>query len=153
MNSFEELIQGHYRNQRQAMSNPAKWPQIDIRIEVIGDHLLEVKSWYKYLSEKTPYIHRHTKWEYLSPTVVSFSESQNLLYPEVGSCPYIWTWDGEWWNGTTKGECISKGARVISNTRFSGKEYRSLDTGYDLETKEFKWGKLPTDGEFEFVAI
>jgi hypothetical protein len=151
MNSFEELIVGHYRNQRQAMSNPAKWPQIDIRIISVGYGLLESKSWYKYKGEKNSYKHFQHHWEYITDDVVTFT-TKNLLY-EADSCPYIWKWDGEWWRGTTEGECIHKDTRVISRARFNGDEYRSLDTGYDIDTNTFKWGKEPTDGEFEFVRI
>ena len=32
MITFATLMRGHYRNQRQAFSNPSKWPQIDIEI-------------------------------------------------------------------------------------------------------------------------
>ena len=47
--NFNDVV-GHYRNQRQAYSNPAQWPQIDIRITEPQYGVLEVKSWYKYLS-------------------------------------------------------------------------------------------------------
>jgi hypothetical protein len=151
MNSFEELIQGHYRNQRQAMSNPAKWPQIDIRIISIGYGLLESKSWYKYKGEKNPYKHSQHSWEYTSENTVVFTTKDLLKEKEV--CPYIWTWDGEWWNGTTNGDCIHGNARVESKARFNGQEYRSLDTGFDIETNHFLWGKDPSEGEFQFVRI
>ena len=35
----------------------------------------------------------------------------------------------------------------------NGDEYRSRDTGLDLATKEFKWGKSEEEGEFMFTRI
>lgn len=151
MNNFEYLIQGHYRNQRQAMSNPAKWPQIDIRITKTGTGLLESKSWYKYKGEKNPYKHFEHQWKYLDADLVLFT-TRNLLY-DAESCPYLWRWDGNWWNGTTHGECIHKDTKVVSKARFNGQEYRSIDTGYDIDTGEFRFGKDPSEGEFLFVRI
>lgn len=133
------------------MSNPAKWPQIDIRITKIGKGLLESKSWYKYRSEKNPYKHSQHVWEYTSENTVVFI-TKDLLFDKE-TCPYIWTWDGQWWNGTTHGECIHDTVRVESKARFNGQEYRSLDTGYDIETNSFLWGKDPAEGEFMFVRI
>ena len=52
--NFNDVV-GHYRNQRQAYSNPAQWPQIDIRITEPQYGVLEVKSWYKYKGEDNPY--------------------------------------------------------------------------------------------------
>ena len=52
---FIDLLQGHYRNQRQAMSNPSRWPQIDIRLTSMSEQQIEAKSWYKYKGEDSPY--------------------------------------------------------------------------------------------------
>ena len=48
---------------------------------------------------------------------------------------------------------IQCGARMVSKIRFNGKEYRAIDTGYDLETGEFRWGKEESEGEFIFQQI
>lgn len=151
MNSFEELILGHYRNQIQAMSNPAKWPQIDLRITKVGEKKLQSKSWYKYRSEANAYKHSEHTWEYTSDTTVVFITKDLLFERDV--CPYIWTWDGEWWNGTTHGDCIHDNVQVFSKARFNGEEYRAIDTGVDIETGDFKWGKDFSEGEFMFKRI
>ena len=67
---FNEVV-GHYRNQRQAFSNPSTWPQIDIRIIEPNHGTLEVKSWYKYKGEDKPYNNipddKAPKIKYLTP--------------------------------------------------------------------------------------
>jgi hypothetical protein len=151
MNSFEELIQGHYRNQHQAMSNPAKWPQIDLRITKVGEKKLQSKSWYKYRSEANAYKHSEHTWEYTSDNTVIFITKDLLFDREV--CSYIWTYKDGWWNGTTLEECIHDGVKVLSKARFNGIEYRAIDTGIDSKTGEFRWGKDPSEGEFMFKRI
>lgn len=151
MGSFRELIEGHYRNQRQAMSNPAKWPQIDLRVTWVSDNVFESKSWYKYKGEENAY--NHLKY-------VITKKTEAIIYTEVFSyisnkdtCPYYWWTDGKWWYGTTEGDCIVKDTKLISNVRFNGHDYRTLDTGLDLETGEFRWGKREDDGEFLFERL
>lgn len=151
MNNFELLLEGHYRNKMQAFGNPVKWPQIDIKFTIINSNTIESKSWYKYRGEDNPYKHARHTWKYLNDKYIEF-ETINLL-DETPTCPYIWSWDGEWWNGHTKGSCIHKNTRVESRARFNGIEYRSLDTGYDLQTGDFLWGKKPEEGEFLFRRI
>ena len=40
-----------------------------------------------------------------------------------------------------------------SKIRFNGTEYRAIDTGYDLETNAFRWGKEESEGEFCFKRL
>lgn len=152
MISFETLLEGHYRNRIQAFSNPVKWPQIDIRYTILDSETIESKSWYKYLGEAIPYKHARSTWKYTDDYVVEL-QTVNLLDDAAATCPYVWQWDGHWWNGSTRGVCIHKGTRVESRARFNGFEYRSLDTGYDVESGNFLWGKLPEEGEFIFSRI
>ena len=42
---------------------------------------------------------------------------------------------------------------MVSKIRFNGQEYRAIDTGYDLETGAFRWGKEETEGEFLFTRL
>ena len=106
MNNWENLIQGHYRNQRQAMSNPAKWPQVDIRIWKTGSGIFESKSWYKYKGEENAY-------NWLRYRVTGMAEDYvktdifNLIH-NTDSCPFYWKWNKEtgWWSGTTLEDCI-----------------------------------------------
>ena len=37
--------------------------------------------------------------------------------------------------------------------RFKDNDYRAIDTGYDVETGAFRWGKPEEDGEFLFVRL
>jgi len=151
MNNFELLLEGHYRNKMQAFSNPVKWPQIDITWTVTGYNTIESKSWYKYRGEDNPYRHTRHTWQKMSDKCIVF-ETFNLL-DNTPTCPYIYKWDGEWWNGHIKGECVHKNTRLVSTSRFNGIEYRSLDSGYNLETGDFLWGKKPEEGEFIFKRL
>ena len=42
---------------------------------------------------------------------------------------------------------------MVSKIRFNGTEYRAIDTGYDLETGKFRWGKEESEGEFRFQRL
>ena len=144
---FNDVV-GHYRNRNQAFSNPSTWPQIDIRIIEPSYGILLAKSWYKYRGEDDPYNYIQYDWQRMDENIV-YTKTTNLI-TNTPSCPFIWNWDGTWWNGNTDGECIQGGTRMVSKIRFNGKEYRAIDTGYDLETGEFRWGKEESEGEFIF---
>ena len=144
-------MRGHYRNQRQAFSNPSKWPQIDIRITTPHRTTIEVKSWYKYKGEENPYNHIRYEWEHVDEKVI-YSKTYNLIH-DHSSCPFIWTWDGEWWRGHPDGECIQESTEIITNIRFNGIDYRVKDVGYDVETGRQVYGKDPSEGEFFFTMV
>jgi len=144
---FNDVV-GHYRNRDQAFSNPSQWPQIDIRLTENSYGIILAKSWYKYKGEDEPYNYIQYDWQRMDENIV-YTKTTNLI-TNTPSCPFIWNWDGTWWNGNTDGECIQGGARMVSKIRFNGKEYRAIDTGYDLETGEFRWGKEESEGEFIF---
>jgi len=151
MNNFIELIEGHYRNQRQAMSAPANWPQIDIRIWTVASGIFESKSWYKYLGEKKPYNWlRYSIVENTEDTVVT--KLYSVLEDKDIECPITWTWDGFWWNGSN-GECVVNNIKARTRVRFNGYDYRTQDQGIDLTTGEQRWGKKPEEGEFLFVRL
>ncbi len=141
---------GHYRNQKQAFSNPASWPQIDIRIEN-KHNIMTVKSWYKYKGESDPYNHIQYDWQQLDENIV-YTKTTNLITNRP-SCPFIWQYDGVWWNGCTDGECLQGNTRIESTIRFNGVDYRAKDVGYDITTGKQVYGKDPADGEFLFVLI
>ena len=147
---FNEVV-GHYRNQRQAYSNPAQWPQIDIRITEPQYGVLEVKSWYKYKGEDNPYNIIQYQWEVMDENII-YSKNRNLITGDP-TCNFIWHWDGEWWSGNTDGECIQGTSRLVSKIRFKKDDYRAIYTGYDLETGAFRWGKPEEDGEFLFTRL
>ena len=149
---FEDVV-GHYRNRDQAFSNPSTWPQIDIRIEKCEkcDHMITTKSWYKYKGEENPYNYIQYDYEQMDENII-YAKTTNLL-TNTPSCPFIWNWDGVWWNGNPDGECIQSNTRMVSKIRFNGKEYRAIDTGYDLETGKFRWGKEESEGEFLFKRL
>ena len=87
MNNFEDLLYGHYRNRLQAQSNPAQWPQIDIRIWRTQSGVFESKSWYKYQGEKSPYNWLRYKITDITETTVK-TDIFNILKQE-DSCPFI----------------------------------------------------------------
>ena len=149
MNNFEELICGHYRNQRQAMSNPARWPQIDIRIWQVSSGIIEAKSWYKYKGEDNAYNWLRYNIVDLTETTVK-TEVFSYIH-QADSCPFNWTYDGRWWKG--EGDCIIRNARCVSTIRFNGFDYRSQDIGLDVDTGKQLWGTTKDEGEFRFVPL
>lgn len=148
---FIDLLQGHYRNQRQAMSNPSRWPQIDIRLTSMSEQQIEAKSWYKYKGEEDPYNIIRYDLEEVNQNVI-YSKTYNLL-TDKPSCPFIWQYVDNWWHGNLDGECIQGTTRMVSKIRFNGTEYRAIDTGYDLKTGAFRWGKEESEGEFYFTRL
>ena len=81
-----------------------------------------------------------------------YSKTYNIL-TDKPSCPFIWQYVDNWWYGNLDGECIQGKTRMVSKIRFNGQEYRAIDTGYDLETGAFRWGKEETEGEFLFTRL
>lgn len=144
-------MRGHYRNQRQAFSNPSKWPQIDIDITTPAKDIIIVKSWYKYKGEDNPYNKIRYNWKQVDENIV-YSETYNLIH-DCPSCPFLWVWDGQWWTGTTDGECIQDTTRIVTSIRFNGMEYRVKDVGYNIDTGKQVYGKDPSEGEFFFQSI
>ena len=147
---FEDVV-GHYRNRDQAFSNPSQWPQIDIRITEPSYGIILAKSWYQYKGEDDPYNYIKYNWERMDENII-YTKTHNII-TDTPSCPFIWTWDGVWWNGNPDGECIQGNTRMVSKIRFNGKEYRAIDTCYDLETGKFLWGKEEAEGEFRFTRL
>ena len=151
MNNFKKLVVGNYCNREQAISNPSLWPMMNLKVWITGENTFESKSWYNYLGESETYNWlRYTITESNETFVRTeiFSITQNKE-----SCPFVWNWSDGWWHGTTEGECILRNIRLISNIRFNGFQYKSIETGIDLDTNKLKWGKYPDDGEFAFVEI
>ena len=147
MNNWENLIQGHYRNQRQAMSNPAKWPQVDIKVWKTGSGIFESKSWYKYKGEENAY--NWVRYNVVAQDETSVTTDVFSYTHNADSCPFEWKYDGKWWKG--KGDCVIRNARMTSTIRFNGFDYRAQDMGVDVETGAQLWGKPPEEGEFLFV--
>ena len=147
---FNNVV-GHYRNRDQAFSNPSQWPQIDIRITEPSYCIILAKSWYKYKGEDDPYNYIQYNWERMDENII-YTKTHNII-TDTPSCPFIWTWDGVWWCGNNDGECIQGNTRMVSKIRFNGDEYRAIDTGYDLETGKFRWGKEEAEGEFRFTRL
>ena len=69
------------------------------------------------------------------------------------ACDLQWGYYDGWWFGEVKDECILRNTRVISEIQFNGVFYRSRDTGYDIETGKFQWGKEPEEGLFQFERL
>ena len=147
---FNNVV-GHYRNRDQAFSNPSQWPQIDIRITEPSYGIILAKSWYKYKGEDDPYNYIQYNWERMDENII-YTKTHNIN-TDTPSCPFIWTWDGVWWCCNNDGECIQGNTRMVSKIRFNGEEYRAIDTGYDLETGKFRWGKEEAEGEFRFTRL
>ena len=151
MTLFESMIVGHYRNKKQAQSNPTKWPQINILYTKIDDLVLELKQWYNYQGEDAPYRHYHLTLEHLDEHTV-ITHAHNLQTDEPG-CNLHWGYFNGWWFGEVQDECVLRNTKVISNIEFDGKVYRSLDTGYYVDTGKFAWGKTPDEGMFQFDRL
>ena len=93
----------------------------------------------------------HITYEYTNDTtVITHPINQETGNP---SCILEWKYDGNWWTGSVKGECIINNARVESFIQFNGSLYRSLDTGYNVDTGDFVWGTEPGNGLFEFERL
>ena len=147
---FNEVV-GHYRNRDQAYSNPSQWPQIDIRLTEPSYGIILAKSWYKYKGEDDPYNYIQYDWARMDENIV-YTKTTNLI-TNTPSCPFVWHWDGVWWNGNLDGQCIQGDTIMDSKIRFDGLRYRAIDTGYDVKTGNFRWGKLPEEGEFLFERL
>ncbi len=148
---YEKMILGHWRNRNQAFTDPSKWPQINILYTKIDTDVLELKQWYNYQTEDEPYRHYHITCEYIDDvTVITHPVNQETGKP---SCNLQWGYFNGWWFGEVQGECILRNTRVESEIQFNGYFYRSRDTGYDVETGEFRWGKEPEEGLFQFERL
>jgi len=149
--SFDKMIVGHYLNRMQAFTEPSRWPQINVRYTKLEDNLLDLKQWYEYQTEDESYRHYHIKYEYIDDkTVITDPVNQDT---GESSCILQWSYSDGWWTGTVRDECIIRNNRVLSFIQFNGKEYRSLDTGYDVDTGDFVWGTEPGEGLFEFELV
>ena len=148
---FDELIIGHYENKKQAYSNPTKWPWVNILYTKVKPNVLELKQWYNYAGEDEPYRHYHITFEYDAPDTV-FTTAHNLLIDKKG-CEMQWGFFEGTWYGEIKGECIVRDTKVVSAVEFDGTNYRSIDTGYNIETGKFSWGKEPSEGFFTFTKL
>lgn len=148
---FDKLILGHYNNKKQAYSNPTRWPQINILYTKIDENVLDLKQWYNYQGESNPYRHFHVTYEHLDPVTV-YTSSVNVLTGEE-SCKWQFGYFDGWWFGEIREECILRNTRVVSEVQFNGTVYMSRDTGYDLETGKFAWGKEEHEGMFRFERL
>jgi len=151
MTLFESMILGHYKNKKQAQSNPSVWPQINILYTKVGANVLDLKQWYNYQGEDKPYRHYNLFLEYVDEYTV-FTHAINKTDAKP-ACDLQWGYFDGWWYGEIKDECILRDTKVISNIQFNGTVYKSLDTGYNIETGKFAWGKQPEEGMFEFVRL
>ena len=151
-NCFGEMIVGHCLNRKQAFENPSRWPQINILYTKLDDNILELKQWYNYQTENDSYRHYHITYEYIDDvTVITHPVNQETGKP---SCILEWKYnDDDWWTGLIKDECIINNIRIESFIQFNGVSYRSIDTGYDVDTGNFVWGTKPGEGLFEFERL
>ena len=145
------MIQGKYENKKQAQTNPSLWPHIIIRNSLVEDGIVELKSWYKYKGESDPYGVFHLSYRY-DEDGNCHTTSLNTITGEH-ACDWHWGFFDGWWWGEPSRDCVLNNSLVKSHVRFNGTEYRSRDTGLDLVTKEFKWGKSEEEGEFMFTRI
>ena len=148
---YDKLILGHYENKKQAYSNPTKWPWVNILYTKIKPDVLELKQWYNYDGEEKPYRHYHITFRYEYEDTV-FTKAHNLLTDKEG-CEMQWGYFAGTWYGEIKGECIVRDTKVVSAVEFDGTNYRSIDTGYNIETGKFSWGKEPSEGFFTFTNL
>ena len=148
---YDKLILGHYENKKQAYSNPTKWPWVNILYTKIKPDVLELKQWYNYDGEEKPYRHYHITFRYEYEDTV-FTKAHNLLTDKEG-CEMQWGYFAGTWYGAIKGECIVRDTKVVSAVEFDGTNYRSIDTGYNIETGKFSWGKEPSEGFFTFTKL
>ena len=148
---YEKMILGHWRNRKQAFTDPSKWPQINVLYTKIDNNVLELKQWYNYQTEDDPYRHYHITCEYLDDhTVITHPVNQQT---GTDGCTLQWGYFDGWWFGEVQDECILRNTRVVSEIQFNGVFYRSRDTGYDIETGKFQWGKEPEEGLFQFERL
>ena len=148
---YDKLKLGHYENKKQAYSNPTKWPWVNILYTKIKPDVLELKQWYNYDGEEKPYRHYHITFRYEYEDTV-FTKAHNLLTDKEG-CEMQWGYFAGTWYGEIKGECIVRDTKVVSAVEFDGTNYRSIDTGYNIETGKFSWGKEPSEGFFTFTKL
>jgi len=151
MNNFRKLVVGHYSNREQAFSNPSVWPMMDLKVWITGENTFESKSWYNYKGEENAY--NWLRYTIVENSLTTVKTSIYNVLKDTETCPFTWNLENGWWHGQTDGECIIGDIRFTSNVRFDGYNYKTIDTGIDINTNKLKWGKYPEEGEFAFVEI
>jgi len=149
---FEEQLIGHYKNTKQAYSNPSLWPHINLLFEIEEEgKVFTSKSWYDYQGAHKPYRHARHTWHHIHKDIVKI-HTYDLIKDREG-CPYLFVkMDGGTWWGETEGPCMHNKILVTSVARFNGEDYWALDNGRD-KTGKLIWGTPDHQGEYHFKKV
>ena len=94
------MILGHFRNRKQAFTNPTKWPQINVLYQKLAENTLDLKQWYNYQTEETAYRHYHLTCEYIDEHTVITSAFN--IDTQTDGCQLQWGYHGGWWFGEVR---------------------------------------------------
>ena len=149
LTEFKEKLIGLYHNRNQAYSHPQQWAHIYVEFKEIDNGDIYSKSWYAVEGSDKPY----------RETVLKLREyDKNIIVTPINrqtnteSCDIVFEKYGEYWIGENL-KCVipTKNIYVSTSLKFDGKNYFSRDSGHDLKTDRFLWGKDKHEGHFHFI--
>ena len=145
---FKNKLLGIYHNRIQAYNYPRDWAYIFIEFTQLNNSNVLSKSWYAIEGYGNPY----------KEVVLSFYENDDSII--------VKTWDkndnplfdvefnyldGYWIGENDRCEMENKNHYISTSVKFDGKNYFSRDSGHDILTDEFLWGKRKSEGMFHFI--
>ena len=133
---FCDWFEGDFNNWRQASSRPTSFAHIILKHERIADNKFHVTQ--RYNHETTFY----------RDVVIEMIERRGVIIVENSQCNLVFRKKGDCYRGGTVPGCIFKETLLVSRAKLSPNQYIVIDAGFDLITKEQKWGS--TNGPFIF---
>ena len=145
---FKDKILGLYHNRIQAYNYPRDWAHIFIEFTELEDNKLFSKSWYAIESSFNPYKEVILDlYENENKILVKTFDKNNMALFGI-EFNYI---DGYWIGENERAEVGNKDIYLSTNVKFDGKNYFSRDSGHDINTGKFLWGKMKHEGMFHFI--
>jgi len=161
MNTFLELLEGHFSNKKQAQGHPTRYAHIHIKHVKIGKTRFYGEQAYNYARQR-PYrqfvidvIEEDGKYrlknyelnapdrfvgcknlEAISDTHLTYREGCDIIFEQAGEKTFK--------GGTSTCECYvqwqGKQTFLENNILLTDTEYQVIDIGRDVETKQKVWG-------------
>jgi hypothetical protein len=148
LKDFKQKILGLYHNRIQAYTYPRDWAHIFIEFSELDKNKLFSKSWYAIESSFDPYKEVILNlYELDHKVLVKTYDKNNSPLFDI-EFDYV---DGYWIGENDRGEIVDKNIYISTNVKFDGKNYFSRDSGHDIATGEFLWGKMKNEGMFHFI--
>jgi hypothetical protein len=145
---FKQKILGLYHNRIQAYTYPRDWAHIFIEFSELDENRIFSKSWYAIESSFNPYKEVILDlYNCDDKVVVKTSDKNNHPIFDIDFYYIDQYWIGE----NCRGEVKNKNIYISTSVKFDGKNYFSRDSGHDINTGEFLWGKMKHEGMFHFI--